>query len=96
MKQQQQVFDNVLQLIGNTPLIKLNRMTADFKGDFYAKVEAFNPGHSSKDRIALHIIEEAERQGILNPGDTIIETTSGNLSPASSASSFGWISTRSA
>ena len=78
MKQQQQVFDNVLQLIGNTPLIKLNKMTADFDGDFYAKVEAFNPGHSSKDRIALHIIEEAERQGILNPGDTIIETTSGN------------------
>ncbi|MGM5471183.1 PLP-dependent cysteine synthase family protein [Flavobacteriaceae bacterium LMO-SS05] len=78
MKQNKQVFDNVLQLIGNTPLIKLNRMTADFDGDFYAKVEAFNPGHSSKDRIALHIIENAERQGILNPGDTIIETTSGN------------------
>ena len=78
MKQNKQVFDNVLQLIGNTPLIKLNRMTADFDGDFYAKVEAFNPGHSSKDRIALHIIEEAEKQGILNPGDTIIETTSGN------------------
>ncbi len=72
------VFDNVLQLIGSTPLIKLNRMTADFDGDFYAKVEAFNPGHSSKDRIALHIIEEAERKGILTPGDTIIETTSGN------------------
>jgi len=78
MDQNKQVFDNVLQLIGNTPLIKLNRMTADFDGDFYAKVEAFNPGHSSKDRIALHIIEEAERQGILTPGDTIIETTSGN------------------
>lgn len=78
MKQIKQVFDNVLQLIGNTPLIKLNKMTADFDGDFYAKVEAFNPGHSSKDRIALHIIEEAEKQGILNPGDTIIETTSGN------------------
>ena len=78
MEQHKQVFDNVLQLIGNTPLIKLNRMTADFNGEFYAKVEAFNPGHSSKDRIALHIIEEAERQGILNPGDTIIETTSGN------------------
>ena len=78
MKQNKQVFDNVLQLIGNTPLIKLNKMTADFDGDFYAKVEAFNPGHSSKDRIALHIIEEAEKQGILNPGDTIIETTSGN------------------
>lgn len=78
MKKNIQVFDNVLQLIGNTPLIKLNKMTADYKGEFYAKVEAFNPGHSSKDRIALHIIEEAERQGILSPGDTIIETTSGN------------------
>lgn len=78
MKKDIQVFDNVLQLIGKTPLIKLNKMTQDFEGDFYAKVEAFNPGHSSKDRIALHIIEEAERQGILTPGDTIIETTSGN------------------
>ena len=78
MNNNKNVFDNVLQLIGSTPLIKLNRMTADFDGDFYAKVEAFNPGHSSKDRIALHIIEEAERQGLLNPGDTIIETTSGN------------------
>ncbi|WP_040249278.1 PLP-dependent cysteine synthase family protein [Psychroserpens mesophilus] len=78
MKQDKQVFDNVLQLIGKTPLIKLNKMTSGFEGDFFAKVEAFNPGHSSKDRIALHIIEEAERQGILTPGDTIIETTSGN------------------
>ncbi|MCB0444647.1 MAG: cysteine synthase family protein, partial [Gelidibacter sp.] len=78
MKKNIQVFDNVLQLIGNTPLIKLNKMTEDFDGDFFAKVEAFNPGHSSKDRVALHIIEEAERQGILTPGDTIIETTSGN------------------
>lgn len=72
------VFDNVLDLIGNTPLIKLNKMTSGFPGDFYAKVEAFNPGHSTKDRIALHIIEEAERQGLLSKGDTIIETTSGN------------------
>ncbi|RIA09858.1 cystathionine beta-synthase [Flavobacteriaceae bacterium MAR_2010_72] len=78
MDQNKKVFNNVLDLIGNTPLIKLNRMTSGFDGDFYAKVEAFNPGHSSKDRIALHIIEEAERQGILTPGDTIIETTSGN------------------
>ncbi|WP_299228014.1 PLP-dependent cysteine synthase family protein [uncultured Psychroserpens sp.] len=78
MRQDKHVFDNVLQLIGKTPLIKLNRITAGFEGDFFAKVEAFNPGHSSKDRIALHIIEEAERQGILTPGDTIIETTSGN------------------
>jgi len=78
MENNKNVFDNVLQLIGSTPLIKLNKMTSSFDGDFYAKVEAFNPGHSSKDRIALHIIEEAERQGILTPGDTIIETTSGN------------------
>ncbi len=73
-----QVYDNVLELIGKTPLIKLNKVTSGFDGDFYAKVEAFNPGHSTKDRIALYIIEEAERQGILKPGDTIIETTSGN------------------
>ena len=78
MKQQKQVFDNVLDLIGKTPIIKLNRMTADYDGEYLAKVEAFNPGHSTKDRIALYIIEEAERQGILSPGDTIIETTSGN------------------
>jgi cystathionine beta-synthase len=78
MKQKNQVFDNVLQLIGKTPLIKLNTITSEFEGDYFAKVEAFNPGHSTKDRIALYIIEEAERRGILTPGDTIIETTSGN------------------
>lgn len=78
MKKSIHVYDNVLQLIGSTPLIKLNKVTKGFEGNFFAKVEAFNPGHSSKDRIALHIIEEAERQGILTPGDTIIETTSGN------------------
>lgn len=78
MKEDLQVYDNVLQLIGKTPLVQLNKITGGFKGDFYAKVEAFNPGHSSKDRIALYIIEEAERKGILKPGDTIIETTSGN------------------
>jgi cystathionine beta-synthase len=78
MREDLQVFDNVLQLIGNTPLIHLNRITQDLQGDFFAKVEAFNPGHSTKDRIALYIIEEAERKGILKPGDTIIETTSGN------------------
>ena len=50
----------------------------EFSGNFIAKLECFNPGHSSKDRIALHIIEEAEKKGILKPGDTIIETTSGN------------------
>jgi len=78
MTQSKQVFENVLDLIGDTPMIKLNKMTSEFKGNFLAKVEAFNPGHSSKDRIALYIIEQAEKQGILKPGDTIIETTSGN------------------
>lgn len=78
MREDLQVYDNVLQLIGNTPLIHLNKITRDFQGDFFAKVEAFNPGHSTKDRIALHIIEEAEKKGILRSGDTIIETTSGN------------------
>jgi cystathionine beta-synthase len=78
MKENIKAYNNVLELIGNTPLIKLNRITENLKGNFYAKVEAFNPGHSSKDRIALYIIEEAEKQGVLSPGDTIIETTSGN------------------
>jgi cystathionine beta-synthase len=78
MKEEIKAYDSVLSLIGNTPLIKLNRITESLQGNFYAKVEAFNPGHSTKDRIALYIIEEAEKQGILTPGDTIIETTSGN------------------
>src|ERR1041384_381175 len=78
MKEEIRAYDNVLALIGNTPLIRLNNITGPYKGNFYAKVEAFNPGHSTKDRIALYIIEEAERRGILKPGDTIIETTSGN------------------
>lgn len=72
------VYDNVLGLVGNTPLIKLNRIVSKFQGSFLAKVEGFNPGHSTKDRIALYIIEQAEKKGILKPGDTIIETTSGN------------------
>jgi cystathionine beta-synthase len=78
MKEEINAYNNVLELIGNTPLIKLNKVTEGLEGNFYAKVEAFNPGHSSKDRIALYIIEEAEKKGILSPGDTIIETTSGN------------------
>src|SRR5690606_31684702 len=78
MKEKIGVYNNVLELIGNTPLIRLNKVTQNLEGNYYAKVEAFNPGHSTKDRIALYIIEEAERRGILKPGDTIIETTSGN------------------
>jgi cystathionine beta-synthase len=71
-------LDNLLSLIGHTPLVKLSKTTESFRGQFYAKVEAMNPGQSSKDRIALHIIETAEKEGRLKPGDTIVETTSGN------------------
>ena len=65
-------------MIGNTPLVKLNRIVNGFSGAFYAKLEACNPGHSAKDRIALHIINKAEEQGILKPNSIIVETTSGN------------------
>lgn len=78
MREEINAYNNILELIGNTPLIKLNRVTENIEGNFYAKVEAFNPGHSTKDRIALYILNEAEKRGILKPGDTIIETTSGN------------------
>lgn len=78
MEQRINAHNSILDLIGNTPLVKLNKVAEKLTGNFYAKVEGFNPGHSSKDRIAVHIIEEAERKGILKKGDTIIETTSGN------------------
>ena len=78
MERKINAYNNLLELIGNTPLIKLNKIAETLDGNFYAKVEGFNPGHSSKDRIALYIIEEAERRGILGKGSTIIETTSGN------------------
>lgn len=72
------ITKNILDLIGQTPLLQLHTITKDLKGSFYAKLEAFNPGHSTKDRIAIYIIENAEKKGILKPGDTIVETTSGN------------------
>ena len=78
MKGKVKAHNNVLELIGKTPLVKLNKIVEDVPGNYYAKVEAFNPGHSNKDRIALHIIETAEKKGLLKPGATIIETTSGN------------------
>ena len=78
MKKNKNVVNNLLELVGNTPMVKINKLTKDFAGTFLAKLESSNPGHSSKDRIALHIVESAERKGILKPGDTIIETTSGN------------------
>ena len=73
-----QSVPNLLSLVGNTPLVELKKVVEGFKGNFYAKWEAYNPGHSNKDRIALHIIEEAERQGLIKENTTIIETTSGN------------------
>ncbi|AIL46381.1 cysteine synthase family protein [Elizabethkingia anophelis] len=72
------VFDNILGLIGNTPMVRLNQVTKDIPATVYAKLESYNPGHSTKDRIAIHIIEAAEKKGILKPGATIVETTSGN------------------
>ncbi|WP_031428200.1 PLP-dependent cysteine synthase family protein [Flavimarina sp. Hel_I_48] len=78
MKEHLNVYNNLLGLIGNTPLVRLNTITKTLPGSYFAKVESFNPGQSSKDRIALHIVEDAERKGILSPGDTIVETTSGN------------------
>lgn len=71
-------YGSSLELIGNTPLVGVSKITQKFSGHFFAKLESFNPGHSNKDRIALHIIENAEKSGLLKPGDTIIETTSGN------------------
>ena len=73
-----QSVPNLLSLVGNTPLIELKKIFEGFKGNFYAKWEGYNPGHSNKDRIALHIVEEAERRGLIGQNTTIIETTSGN------------------
>ena len=72
------INNSILELVGETPLIKLQKITKALKGSFFAKVEAFNPGLSSKDRIALHILNDAEKKGILKKGATIVETTSGN------------------
>ena len=72
------IFDNVTELIGETPLVKLNKLVTADSAEVVAKLESFNPGGSIKDRIALNMIEEAEKAGLLKPGDTIIEPTSGN------------------
>jgi cysteine synthase len=69
---------DVLKLIGNTPLVKINRLTGQGDAEVWAKIEGYNPGGSVKDRIALFMIETAEEEGKLKPGGTIIEPTSGN------------------
>jgi cystathionine beta-synthase len=74
------VMNSITQQIGNTPLVRLNKLPQSLGIDaaVYAKLEYFNAGGSVKDRIALRMIEEAERKGRIKPGDTLIEPTSGN------------------
>ncbi|GGM16902.1 cystathionine beta-synthase [Dactylosporangium sucinum] len=71
-------YDNVVELVGNTPLVRLRNVTSGIPGTVLAKVEYLNPGGSVKDRIALRMVEEAEQAGLLKPGGTIVEPTSGN------------------
>lgn len=71
-------YDNVIELIGDTPLVRLRQVTTGISATVLAKVEYFNPGGSVKDRIALRMVEEAEQAGLLKPGGTIVEPTSGN------------------
>ncbi|MBK5286588.1 MAG: pyridoxal-phosphate dependent enzyme, partial [Bacteroidia bacterium] len=71
-------YKNILETIGNTPLVRLNKICEGVKATVLAKVETFNPGHSIKDRMALKMIEDAEKAGLLKPGGTIVEGTSGN------------------
>lgn len=73
-----QYHDTILDLVGNTPLVSLQKIAPPMLGQFFAKLEAFNPGHSAKDRTALYIINDAEERGLLTPGGVIVETTSGN------------------
>jgi cystathionine beta-synthase len=75
---QSDIRDSILETIGNTPLVRLSRIGAGLKPQIVAKMELFNPGGSIKDRVALRLIEAAERDGSLRPGGTIIEPTSGN------------------
>lgn len=72
------IYDNILETIGNTPLVRLNKLTKDVKATVLAKIETTNPGNSVKDRMAVKMIDDAEKAGLLKPGGTIIEGTSGN------------------
>lgn len=72
------IYQNITELVGKTPIVKLNKIVPEGAADVYVKLEAFNPGSSVKDRISLAMIEDAEAQGIIKPGDTIVEPTSGN------------------
>lgn len=72
------IYNSIVETIGNTPMVRLNKVTKGVKGTVLAKVEYFNPGNSTKDRMAIKMIEDAEKAGLLKPGGTIIEGTSGN------------------
>lgn len=71
-------YNNILETIGNTPLVKLNKVVSDIPALVLGKIEYFNPGHSTKDRMALKMVEDAEKAGLIQPGGTFIECTSGN------------------
>ncbi len=72
------IYNSIIDTIGNTPMIRLNKLSKDIKGEILVKVEYFNPGNSMKDRIAVKMVEDAEKAGLLKPGGTLIEGTSGN------------------
>ncbi|RMD97267.1 MAG: cysteine synthase family protein, partial [Deltaproteobacteria bacterium] len=72
------VYDHILQTMGHTPIVRLNRIARDLESEIYVKLEYFNPGGSVKDRIGIKIIEEAEKRGEIKPGGVIVEATSGN------------------
>lgn len=72
------IYSNILETIGHTPIVKINRLGADLACELYAKCEFFNPGGSVKDRIGYEMVKQAEREGKIKPGDTLIEPTSGN------------------
>ena len=75
------IYNNILETIGRTPVVRINRL-APAHATIYAKIESFNPGGSVKDRLAIGIIEDAERRGVLKPGQTVVEATSGNTGVA--------------
>lgn len=72
------IYSNILETIGNTPVVKINHLSQGLECELYAKCEFFNPGGSIKDRIAYRMVKNAERKGLIRPGDTLIEPTSGN------------------
>jgi len=72
------IYNSIIETIGNTPMVRLNKLNQGIKGEVLVKVEYFNPGNSMKDRMAIKMVEDAEKEGLLQPGGTIIEGTSGN------------------